>query len=380
MRNAFRALLSGRGRSGSRPRPLACLACLSGVFWLIWPSLPALGGTGDVLPGIDLWATPGTGISATDFSDDPIPADFFDPGSDPFTGIVTLGGSPLPNLGGPSLGPSDTVVNRPVIAELPAMGSQDTVPIEIVALSLVSIQPITVTYNGGFNPESWNVAVCLSATPQAQGTMTIRRDCADGGTFDSSLPVRPKFVFSRTSPAAIRVLDPGLAGEITFTATGGRWVYNPNPQLQVFRVSAGAQTDGNCDGVIDAALAGSSNFSPGVVSISCECGLPPSPAQEKTLTPEEAMLEAHGVLPPQPPPPDFDLDGIGDDADNCPQQSNPLQQNGDGDTVGDACDNCINTPNSCQEDTDLDGFGDACEVFTDGFETGDTSNWSLTFP
>ena len=92
------------------------------------------------------------------------------------------------------------------------------------------------------------------------------------------------------------------------------------------------------------------------------------------------MLEAHGVLPPQPPPPDFDLDGIGDDADNCPQQSNPLQQNRDRDTVGDACDNCVNTPNSCQEDADGDGAGDACEVFTDGFETGDTTNWSLTVP
>lgn len=372
MRYAFRALLSGQGRSSGGLRLVACLSLLA------WLSPPALGQ--DVLPGIDLWSTPGTGISATDFSDDPIPADFFDPGSDPFTGVITLDGGTLSNLGGPSLGPSDTVVNRMATAELPLVGSSDTVPIEIVALNLVSINPITVTYNGGFNPEPWNVTVCLSATAQTQGTMTIRRDCVDSGTFDSTLPVRPKFVFTRTSPAATRVLDPGAAGQMSFSTTGGRWVYNPDPQLQVFRVAAGAVTDGNCDAVADPALAGSSNFSPGVVSIACECGGPPSPAQQKTLTPEQAMLEAHGVLPPQPPPPDFDLDGIGDDADNCPQQSNPLQQNRDGDLVGDACDNCINTPNSCQEDTDFDGFGDACELFTDGFETGDTSGWTLTVP
>lgn len=372
MRYAFRALLSGQGRSSGGLRLLACLSLLA------WLSPPALGQ--DVLPGIDLWSTPGTGISATDFSDNPIPAGFFDPGSDPFIGRITLDGGTLPNLGGPSLGPSDTVVSRTAIAELPSVESQDTVPIEIVALNLVSVQPITVSYNGGQNPEQWNVMVCLSATAQVQGTMTIRRDCLDGGTFDSSLPVRPKFVFTRASPPATRTLDPGAAGQINFTATGGRWVYNPNPSLQVVRVQAGAVTDGNCNGVADAALAGSSNFSPGVYSVSCECGGPPSPAQAKILTPEQAILEAHGVLPPQPPPPDFDGDGIGDDADNCPEQPNPLQQNRDGDVVGDACDNCVNIPNSCQEDTDGDGDGDACEVFTDGFETGDTTNWSLTVP
>ena len=251
MRFAFRALLSGQGRSSGGLRLLACLSLL------VWLSPPALGQ--DVLPGIDLWSTPGTGISSTDFSDNPIPAGFFDPGSDPFIGVITLDGGSLPNLGGPSLGPSDTVVNRPMIAELPSLGSQDTIPIEIVALNLVSVQPITVTYNGGQNPETWNVTVCLSATAQTQGTMTIRRDCADGGTFDSSLPVRPKFRFVRGM--TVRVLDPGAAGQLLFQATGGRWVYNPNPQLQVFRVGAGAVTDGNCDGVMDPALAGEARTS-----------------------------------------------------------------------------------------------------------------------
>jgi hypothetical protein len=335
--------------------------------------------TGDVLPGIDLWVTPGTGISTEDFADNPIPAGFFDPGSDPFTGIITWQGSPLPNLGGPSLGPTDTVVSRPVTAELPIVGSQDTIPIEIVALNLVSVQPITVTYNGGQNPESWNVAACLSATAQSQGTMTISRDCDNGGTFSSTLPVRPKLIFTRASPPAIRTLDQGAAGEIQFATTGGRWLYNPNPQLQILRVQAGAVIDGNCDLTPDPALAGSSNFVPGVYSVACECSIP-SAEEQKVLTPEEAQLAAHGVLPPQPPPPDADNDEIGDDADNCPMNSNPLQEDRDRDLIGDVCDNCPNTPNTCQEDADGDGAGDACEIFADGFETGDTSNWSVTQP
>jgi hypothetical protein len=343
-------------------------------------ALPAAAQTGDVLPGIDLWTTPGTGISTEDFSSNPIPADFFDPGSDPFIGDINWQGSPLPNLGGPSLGPTDTVVSRPMTAELPMVGSQDTIPIEIVALNLVSVAPITVTYNGGQNPEQWNVAACLSSmAAQVQGTMTISRDCTNGGTFSSTLPVRPKLIFTRASPPAVRMLDQGAAGQIQFTAVGGRWLYNPNPQLKILRVDAGAVTDGNCDLSPDPALAGSSNFVPGVYSVACECSVP-STEEQKVLTPEQAMLAAHGVLPPQPPPPDADGDEIGDDADNCPMQSNPLQQDRDRDLVGDACDNCLNTPNTCQDDGDGDGNGDACEIFSDGFETGNTVNWDLTVP
>ena len=80
------------------------------------------------------------------------------------------------------------------------------------------------------------------------------------------------------------------------------------------------------------------------------------------------MLASHGVIITQIPPPDGDDDGIGDDADNCPFDPNPLQEDQDNDSVGDLCDNC-SLFNPCQEDDDLDGVGNACEVFEDGFET-----------
>lgn len=47
---------------------------------------------------------------------------------------------------------------------------------------------------------------------------------------------------------------------------------------------------------------------------------------------------------------DGDGDGIADNRDNCPYESNPSQADGDGDGVGDACDNFPNTPNPDQAD------------------------------
>ncbi|MBI2433232.1 MAG: hypothetical protein HYV26_10205 [Candidatus Hydrogenedentes bacterium] len=84
-----------------------------------------------------------------DFSSAPIPADFFDPGSQPFDGVIPLQGVPLettPLCPGTGLGDADTIVQRMEAADLSGLASFDTVPIEIVALHLVSVAPITVSY------------------------------------------------------------------------------------------------------------------------------------------------------------------------------------------------------------------------------------------
>lgn len=145
------------------------------------------------------------GDSQQDFNSNPIPADFFGPGSDPFDGIIRLGG-------GDPAGP-DTVIHR--LSDFSFSGglpsAPSTVPIEIVSLNLVSCAPITVT--GGQNPGLWNVSVSLSQLSPPQGHMTAIKTYANGGTFTATLYVQARFTFtSVNNPSDIRILDTGIEG------------------------------------------------------------------------------------------------------------------------------------------------------------------------
>ena len=149
--------------------------------------IPQSGGI-DICEGDAYSYTPSSRNSYFDFATMPIPADYFGPGSDPFDGIISLKGDPL-YTGPPGvLGSTDMIIRRLEIAELPACGSSDQIEIELVALSLVSLDPITVTYDGGQNPEPWDVRICLSsAVPQDTGSMVITRECNEGGSFIANI-------------------------------------------------------------------------------------------------------------------------------------------------------------------------------------------------
>lgn len=137
------------------------------------------------------------GGSGYNFAATPIPASFFDPGSDPFTGSVCL------------FGLSDTIIDRLDTFSLPTCSSSDTVQIEIVQLDLVSCQPITVS---GSIPPEWNVAVDLSVvSPTPPSTLTATKTHCNGGTYDAVLYVQPRFIFTRVSnPLDVRVFDTGI--------------------------------------------------------------------------------------------------------------------------------------------------------------------------
>jgi hypothetical protein len=220
-----------------------------------------------IQPGVDLFETvPGQ----TQFTAPPglIPSGFFGPGSDAFSGQVQFGGVPLGQVNGHPTGDADTAVQRQgPAAPMPTA----TVPLQLVSLSLQSMEPITVTYNGGQHPELWNVDASPSVTRPSTGEITINQD----GTFSSRLNVLPLLVFTRLSDGAQRTFDTGTLPQIftqqllTFTSQNVPW--SPGCTLPALDV-------------------------PGLNNGFC-----PSFFQgRKVVTVEHAMLADHGIVPAQP--------------------------------------------------------------------------------
>ena len=320
-----------------------------------------------VYAGSDLFVTPGLegqpGPSHEDFATDPVPSDFFGPGSDPFDGQVYLRGDPLTGTGLPA--GTDTIVTRLEDASLPtAFGSDDTVDTQIVALSLISTMPITVTFDGGMEYAIYDVHLCLSSVePQQPGQTTIRHVCEEGGRYDMVLPVIPKITFVKVAGGpgvTSATLDP--APPLEFTVTDGCWTHD-DPGFGIY-TSPGGYVDDDCDGDADVPYAPTSNFIAGVCWIGCETGFPAEARKRLTYWPAPQATLA--LLPPEADAAnDQDGDGIHDLADNCPAEYNPLQEDADSDTVGDLCDNCPDDYNPLQEDLDDDGIGNACECWGD---------------
>ncbi len=71
------------------------------------------------------------------------------------------------------------------------------------------------------------MAVTLSQSAlQPIGSMTITHSSSPGGTFNSTLPVTPRFTFTRISDNAVRVLDLGDVGGVTqFQASNIPWLH-----------------------------------------------------------------------------------------------------------------------------------------------------------
>jgi hypothetical protein len=206
---------------------------VSGPFsHLVDPAIQCPAGfpRGGGCPGwlIDPWMTAPEAVNCHDFGvpgAGPLPADFFGPGSDPFDGQVCLEGEPLGPTPWGDYETADTLIERPADpfdrCELPS-GSQSLVDVEIVALNLRSVEPITVTYNGGQMPEQWDVTVDLSAVTPPVGTVTATKTHCNGGTYGSELNVMPRFTFTGVvDPGTVRVLDTGLVGmdHITLSQT-----------------------------------------------------------------------------------------------------------------------------------------------------------------
>jgi hypothetical protein len=94
---------------------------------------------------------------------------------------------------------------------LPDIPSVAQTPIELIELSLVSCQPVTVMIDG--QPDLWDVQLDLSDDPTPLiGSLQANRDHPNGGTFGAQFPVQVKFTFTQIAPPNNTViLDTGLA-------------------------------------------------------------------------------------------------------------------------------------------------------------------------
>ncbi|MHC4742923.1 MAG: DUF7901 domain-containing protein [Planctomycetota bacterium] len=157
-----------------------------------------------------------------------IPADFFEPGSEPFDGVVNFN----------SQGQLDTLILRREDpfdrAELPSP-REVTVEIELVQLRLVSCAPISVQTNDVV--VDWTMEMDLSEIPAPPGSLTATKEHTNGGTFQAEFAVQPRFIFTKADePSEVRILDTAEQGipPIQFrTIEETPWVHDLDPELDV---------------------------------------------------------------------------------------------------------------------------------------------------
>lgn len=247
--------------------PRRALAALVMAAWLVPVSSAS---AQPPSPGFDLFETdPGSTQFHFHDPETAIPPGFFGPGSDPFTGQVHFVGVPIETFNGKGVGDTDTVVQR---LAPPPSAPPGTIPIELVELSLQSVEPIVVTYNGGQSPEQWIVDVSPSPSLPLMGHIFI---VESPNLFNSQLEVIPLFGFTRLSDGTQRSLDaaalpPASRNTLIFQQQNAPWRAGCMPPA----LAVPGLNDGFCPGL--------------------------TPEGEKKLTVEQALLASHGVYPAQP--------------------------------------------------------------------------------
>jgi len=139
-----------------------------------------------ILAGYDLF-TVEDGTAFIDFSADPLPTDFFAPGSDPFAGMVQLRGKPLgshPDCPSDDLTDVDAILRRLDDAVLPGPTSTASVEVEIIAMQLRSVDPIPVTFGGSKRVQFFEIKVEVLTQPS--GNFLFRATDQEGDLVRSS--------------------------------------------------------------------------------------------------------------------------------------------------------------------------------------------------
>ncbi|MCP4659468.1 MAG: hypothetical protein GY856_29015 [bacterium] len=227
-----------------------------------------------VNPGIDVFKTPASAGSNVDFAGDPIPIDFFCPGSPEFTGTVFLKGVPLVTEPVRVAGTTDTIVER--LAAIPADGS--TTPIVVRALNLKHTQELTIDCDD---------------TGSTQFGVWVHADTAAPSQDDSVMQIYPaSFTSYLVVPAIVkfyRIDDETIFSEVSHEvhlAGSGPW--SDNPGSNAIKISNGFLVDADGDGAAETEVPGTSNFHAGW------------DGQTRAMISEAERWAKHKIKPPKP--------------------------------------------------------------------------------
>ena len=197
--------------------------------------------------GVDMWPT-AEGASLTSFADDPIPADFFCPGSKAFDGTIHMNGKPLVTEPAGVLGKTDTIVRRLDDATFDENGVATT-RLQMMALSLAGTEPLDVGCETQFE-----VTSTLDGE-QPLTEMRIFREEEWGGRYSSPLSLRVKLVFTPVGGGdSLQVSQEIYLGP----SPDSYWTTTDYVGTNAWGQPVKVDTDG--DGVADSTMPDSSNF------------------------------------------------------------------------------------------------------------------------
>ena len=232
-------------------RALSLLTLLSAVL-----AVPSAAQHPPISRGVDLFETSTSAPTFVDFASNPIPAGFFCPGSDPFSGVVNLRGLPLATAPAGVAGSADTVVER--LTDGNFVGGEANIQIVVRAMRLGSTDSIDVFCPNENVVTRWRVSACLCGL-QPTSTIVARVDQACGcGHFNGTLRLNVCLRFTREDTG--QTVGP-IQQPITLSITNMPWCYQPGAGETVVSQPFGVDT--NCDGKPDLTVPATSNFHPG---------------------------------------------------------------------------------------------------------------------
>jgi hypothetical protein len=209
----------------------------------------AVPATDGITSGADLWHTV-SGLTFTSFSENPIPADFFCPGSKPFSGAISMKGEPLSTAPAGALGNVDTIVRRLAFAPFDRNG-EATTPIQLLALSLSGEK----VFDAGC--ARYHVTASL-AGEQPKTEMKIVRTSPEGGFYVAPLELNVKLIFTPVDgKGAVRE----LTNQVSLgPGTSSVWSYSKGQAQVAVKRSGEIKVDTDGDRVPDAMVPAPDDF------------------------------------------------------------------------------------------------------------------------